>query len=316
MDFRTRVPLSKSDNLIEHSSGILLIGSCFVENIGDKLEWFKFRNLQNPFGIIFHPAPIFNLLERISEKRYFAEDELIHFNSNWLSLEAHSSMNAESREKCLYNLNNAMDKSLECLQSSGYVVISLGTAWYYSSNATGNEVANCHKIPQKEFSKNLSSPLEIEKILENIRKTLNKINEDLKIIYTVSPVRHLKDGFIENQQSKANLITALHNYLSKDPKSSYFPSYEIMMDELRDYRFYKRDMLHPNELAIDYIWELFSENWMSKNALELNKEINKIQKGLQHRSHAENSVEHKKFLTKIQNKIEEIQIKYPEITFS
>lgn len=292
------------------------MGSCFVENIGAKLEWFKFKTCQNPFGIIFHPQPILNLFQRIAAKELFVEEDLRHFKDSWLSLEAHSDMNADSSENCLQNLNNALQKSRDALQTAEYVIISLGTAWYYSETKSDIAVANCHKIPQKEFSKKLSSPEEVEVALLDLRKSLDKINRNLKVIYTVSPVRHLKDGFVENQHSKANLISGLHTYLKSDAQSFYFPSYEIMIDELRDYRFYGKDMLHPNEVAVEYIWEQFSRHWMSENTQKLNLKIDGIQRGLAHRSRAENSEEHKKFLTNLKAKIEEIRKIYPEITFS
>ena len=316
MDFRTKVPITKSDLQISHSSEIFLMGSCFVENIGDKLEHYKFKTCQNPFGIVFHPQPILNLLERIASNSSFQQEDVRQFGERWLTLEAHSKMNADSEEKCLQKLNSALKSSRDSLENSEYVIISLGTAWFYRFLESGKVVANCHKIPQKEFSKELSTANEIEEILNKIRSTLLHINKNVKIIYTVSPVRHLKDGFVENQHSKSNLIAGLHSYLKNDNSSYYFPSYEIMLDELRDYRFYGKDMLHPNEVAIDYIWKAFSENWMSAETVKLNVEIDKIQRGLSHRSRAENSTEHKKFLTNLQAKIEEIQKTYPKITFS
>ncbi|MFV8226255.1 GSCFA domain-containing protein [Christiangramia aquimixticola] len=316
MEFRTKVPVSKSRNLITHSSGLVLLGSCFVENIGEKLQWFKFKPLQNPFGIIFHSNPLLRLIERLVNNQMFDENDLIHFEGNWLSLEAHSVMNAESKEKVLENLNSALKESRNSIIEAEYVIISLGSAWAYEYVANNKKVANCHRIPQKQFKKVLSSGSEIAEDLQSIRQALNKINKDLKIICTVSPVRHLKDGFVGNQRGKSNLISGVHDFIEEGKNAFYFPSYEIMMDELRDYRFYKDDMIHPGELAINYIWEQFSENWMSDETLNLNLKIDKIQKALAHRPRAENSDEHKKFLTKIYAKIEEIHKKHPEITFS
>ena len=316
MDFRTKVPIKEGLPKIEHASGVFLIGSCFVENIGDKLEWFKFKNLQNPTGIIFHPSPIRRFFQRISNNENYLEPDVIEFNGGWQSLEAHSDMRRSSKEECLNDLNAALSESRDFIKKASHVIISLGTAWGYIYDGKDTIAANCHKIPQKRFTKELSSVNEVMNDLEVIEHSVSELNENAKIIFTVSPVRHLKDGFSENQHSKAQLISALHKFMDSSKSSSYFPSYEIMMDELRDYRFYSEDMLHPNKVAIDYIWNLFSANWMSDKSRNLNSEIDKIQKALSHSPREENSEDHRKFLTKLQGKIEEIQKKYPEINFS
>ena len=173
---------------------------------------------------------------------------------------------------------------------------------------------NCHKIPQKKFSKELLSVVEINKSLETIISLLKSINKDINILFTVSPIRHLKDGFIENTQSKSHLIAAIHNIV--DCKNlSYFPSYEIMMDELRDYRFYSEDMIHPNKIAINYIWEKFTETWFGENSKSIMKEIELIQKGMAHKPFYENSENHQKFLQNLENKKDKIRIQFPFIHF-
>ncbi|TBW30207.1 GSCFA domain-containing protein [Gramella sp. KN1008] len=316
MDFRTKVPVQEGFPKLEHGKAVFLIGSCFVENIGAKLEWFRFQTLQNPTGIIFHPSPIRRFFQRVSNNEDYREKDLIEFNGGWQSLEAHSDMRRESRERCLEDLNESLKNSREFLSTASHIIISLGTAWGYIYKDNTDIAANCHKIPQKKFKKELSSVDEIINDLEVIAHSVSQINQDTKIIFTISPVRHLRDGVVENQQSKAHLITALHEFLKDNDLASYFPSYEIMMDELRDYRFYTEDMLHPSKVAVNYIWKLFSYNWIEEKSLALNTEIDKIQKALSHRPRAENSADHKKFLTKIQAKIEEIQKKHPEITFS
>ncbi len=316
MDFRTRVPVEEGFPKLEHGSGVFLIGSCFVENIGNKLDWFKFKNLQNPTGIIFHPSPIRKFFQRLSNQEFFQESDVLEFNGGWQSLEAHSDMRRPDKEECLRDLNLAIEDSRNFIQSASHIIISLGTAWGYIYEGKETIAANCHKIPQQKFTKELSSINEIINDLEVIEHSVSEMNKEAKIIFTVSPVRHLKDGFVNNQHSKANLISALQQYLRSSRSSSYFPSYEIMMDELRDYRFYSDDMLHPNNVAVDYIWNLFSVNWLSDNSHLLNSEINKIQKALLHTPREENSTAHKKFLTKLQSKIEEIHKKHPEITFS
>jgi len=316
MDFRTKVPVKEGSPKIEHFSGVFLIGSCFVENIGAKLEWFKFKNLQNPTGIIFHPSPMRRFFQRISNQEEYKKKNILEFNGGWQTLEAHSDMRRGTEKECLNDLNLALKNTRKFVENATHIIISLGTAWGYVYEDSEQIAANCHKIPQKKFKKELSSINDIVNDLEVISHSLYKINKNARMIFTVSPVRHLKDGFQENQLSKAHLIAAVHQFINSNKQSNYFPSYEILMDELRDYRFYSQDMLHPNEVAINYIWNVFSEKWLSKKSLGLNVEIDKIQKALTHRPRDEKSLEHRKFLTKLQVKIEEIQEKHPEITFS
>ncbi|SDS14538.1 GSCFA domain-containing protein [Gramella sp. MAR_2010_147] len=316
MDFRTKVPVQEGISKIEHSSGVFLIGSCFVENIGGKLDWFKFKNLQNPTGIIFHPSPIRRFFQRLSNHEEFRQKNVFEFNGGWQSLEAHSDMRRDTETECLNDLNFALKNTREFIENAAHIIISLGTAWGYVYEGSEEITANCHKIPQKKFKKELSSIREIVNDLEVISHSVLQINRNAKIIFSISPVRHLKDGFQENQQSKAHLIAAVHQFIQTNDQSVYFPSYEILIDELRDYRFYTTDMIHPNAVAVDYIWELFSNHWMSEKSLELNREISKIQTALSHRPREENSLSHKNFLTKLQAKIEEIQKNHPEITFS
>lgn len=292
------------------------MGSCFVENIGSKLEYSKFPVLQNPFGIIFHPIAMERLFKRIASRNLFAESDLLLKNDQYLSLETHSMMNRSNAEECVLNLNESLEASYDFIREADVLVLSLGTAWGYEHESLDNVAANCHKIPQKEFEKKLSSIDEITDSLKTIGKSLREINNDIKILYTLSPVRHWKDGVVQNQQSKAHLHTSIQEVVDVDSESYYFPSYEILLDELRDYRFYANDMLHPSEVAISYIWNRFSEAYFNESTKQLNTEIDKVQKSLAHRPLAENSLHHKKFLTKLQAKIGEIQQKHPQITFS
>lgn len=318
MDFRTKVPVKNGFPKINHASGVFLLGSCFVENIGAKLEWFRFKNLQNPTGIIFHPSPIERLLKRVAENDKFQQGNVLEFNGKYISLEAHSKMDRSTIDDCLYDLNTSLAECADFISNASHVIISLGTAWGYRHEDYKGIAANCHKIPQKHFTKELFAVAEIQKSLKSISEAVFSLNNSANIIFTVSPVRHLKDGIVENQRSKANLLSGLHDFLEKenDPRLHYFPSFEILMDELRDYRFYASDMLHPNETAVNYIWKLFSEAWMEEESLQLSREIDAVQKALSHRFREENPESYKKFLTKLQAKIAKIQEKHPEITFS
>lgn len=316
MILATHIPLEKGKhNLINYDSNIALIGSCFSENIGNKLSYYKFKTLQNPFGILFHPKAIENLiLHSINEKEYTENDIFFH-NERWHSFEAHSSLSAENKEQLLGNLNNNTKETLAYLNSASHVIITLGTAWIYREISTDNIVANCHKVPQKKFLKEILSVDQITESLEAIAALIKSINPKISIIYTVSPVRHIKDGFIENQQSKAHLFSALHSIIEPRKNIFYFPSYEIMMDELRDYRFYAEDMIHPNQTAIDYIWEKFTTVWFQENSLSIMKEVDTIQKGINHKPFNPTSEAHQQFLKKLQQKKETLNKAFPHIIF-
>ena len=315
MNFQTIVPLNKETrNSIDYNAKILLLGSCFSENIGDKLNYFKFQTSQNPFGILFHPKAIENLVTNaINEKKYLPED-LIFQNERWHSFDAHSSLSTTDKNELLANLNSAIIATNKKLKEATHIIITLGTSWVYRFIETDVIVANCHKIPQKKFLKTLLSVDEITKSLKTTISHLKSVNKNIHILFTVSPVRHLKDGFIENMQSKSHLITAIHSIM-KTKNSSYFPSYEIMMDELRDYRFYAEDMIHPNKTAINYIWERFAETRISESSKLTMKEVETIQKGISHKPFNENSEQHQKFLNNLEIKKEKLNSIFNFIKF-
>lgn len=314
MKLQTQIPLSKADNQIDYQSKLLLLGSCFVENIGDKLKYFKFQSVQNPFGILFHPLAIENLVQRAIENRCYTEQEVFNKKGQWMCFDAHSSISANSKGELLQNLNGALQTTKEQITKSTHIIITLGTAWVYRNLASNNIVANCHKVPQKEFDKELLSVGEITRSLENIIQLITVANPKAQIIFTISPVRHLKDGFVENQRSKAHLLIALHTIIEQG-NALYFASYEIMMDELRDYRFYGKDMVHPNELAIDYIWEKFKTVWISENTFSTMDEVDVIQRGLLHRPFNPKSKEYQFFLQKLKAKQESLNRKFLHILF-
>ncbi|HET8752837.1 MAG TPA: GSCFA domain-containing protein [Salinimicrobium sp.] len=312
MKFRTEVPIKPQQPKIDHKSKIFLLGSCFVENIGEKLEFFKFQTLQNPFGILFHPAAILNFLKNVKSGKVYSEEEIFFHNERWHCFEVHSALSSIQKGQILDKINSGVEESQKFLSEATHIIITLGTAWAYRSLESGKIVANCHKIPQKNFSKEL---LDVKEDLTSILEILKSINPKITVIFTVSPVRHLKDGFVGNQRSKSKLLDAVHKVISEEEKLNYFPSYEIMMDELRDYRFYAEDMIHPNKIAVDYIWEKFVQAWMSSETISVMEEIQHIQKGLFHRPFNEESEAHQKFLKELQNKMEKLQQAHPQIKF-
>lgn len=318
MKLQTQIPLTKARHQIDYTSQLLVLGSCFSENIGVKLNYYKFQTVQNPFGILFHPLAIENLIARAGKKEYYSAADLFFLDERWHCFDAHSSLSDVERETLLENLNTQLVRTENQLRQATHILITLGTAWTYQKRNTGETVANCHKVPQKEFNKHLLTVNEITASLQRTVQHIESINKKAQLIFTISPVRHIKDGFIENQQSKAHLITAIHTILSIPPSEArgiYFPSYEIMIDELRDYRFYKRDMVHPNDLAIDYIWEKFQQVWISETAHVTMKRVDEIQKGLLHKPFVVTSEQHQKFLEAVKKKIEMLQSEFLFMSF-
>jgi hypothetical protein len=316
LKLQTHIPFSKEKSgLIDYSSKIILLGSCFSENIGNKFDYLKFQAVQNPFGILFHPKAIETIIKNAINKKKYTEKDVFFLNERWHSFEAHSQLSSSSKVKVLQQLNNASKTTNKSLKDSSHIIITLGTSWVYRIKESGLIVANCHKVPQHKFQKELLSISEIIESLELTISLIKEINPTIIFIFTASPIRHLKDGFIENQQSKSHLIAAIHQAIKTKENSFYFPSYELMMDELRDYRFYEEDMIHPNSIAINYIWEKFLENWISNDAKKIIKEIIKIQKDINHKPFNFESKEHTDFLKSIEYKIKRIQKKNPEIYF-
>lgn len=315
MQLQTQIPISKVENQIDYQSKLLLLGSCFVENIGSKLGYYQFQSIQNPFGILFHPLAIEKLLFRLIEGRKFQKIDFAERDGIWYCFEFHSRLAAPSLEEALELANEAFAIALEQLKSATHIVVTFGTSWLYRHTETQEVVANCHKLPQQNFTKELLSVEEIGKSLEGIDQAIKEVNTKAKLLLTVSPIRHLKDGFVENQRSKAHLVIAVHQFLSMHGIHTYFPSYELMLDELRDYRFYAEDMLHPNELAIAYIWERFKAAWISSKAHTTMGKVEEVQKGLEHRPVNPNGKEHQQFMATLQKKIGYLQEEYPFMNF-
>lgn len=316
MQFRTTFSIPPQEPKIDHNSELFLVGSCFVENIGEKLDYFKIPNLRNPFGIIYHPAAIENFLDRTVKNLEFGTEDVIQHNERWHSFEAHSIMSNVNREELVKNLNINLSFTKEYLEKASHVIITLGTSIGYILSETGYYVANCHKFPQHRFRKKNMEVADLVVCLQNMISALQAINPGVKVIFTISPVRHLKDGMVQNQLSKSHLIAAVHNILDENPENTaYFPAYEILMDELRDYRFYSDDMIHPSSTAIDYIWQRFTETWLSKDSGPVMREIESIQRGLKHRPFNSESQAHQNFLHTLNSRIGNLKNEFPHIKF-
>jgi GSCFA family len=313
MQFSTPISIQKSKHPIDYNSKIMSLGSCFAENMAEKFDYFKFQNTVNPFGIIFNAVSIERIIERIVNQEVFTENDIYYNNELWHCFEVHSSLSNLDKNVFLENLNLILEKTRNKILGLSHCIFTYGTSWVYRNIVTNQIVANCHKMPQKYFRKEL---LSIETTQISIEKTIaliQRINPKCHFIFTVSPVRHIKDGFVENNVSKAHLISAIYN--SKFTIHNYFPSYEIILDELRDYRFYANDMLHPNQLAIDYVWEKFTLSSISENSISTMKDVETIRKMLLHKIVNPHSIKNQEFKIQIQEKINQLQLKNPKIIF-
>ena len=290
------------------------MGSCFAGHMASKFDYYQFDHLANPLGVIFHPHPLTDLLERATQYKPFTEDELFFDNRQWASYWAHSSMSRMDKETALAALNSQMAGLSNALAAATHLVLTFGSAWGYERDE--RIVANCHKMPAHEFKKSLTSLEELQFRLRHTIASLYRFNPQLQIIVTVSPVRHTKDGMIENMHSKARLLELANNLRDWYRNVDYFPAYEIMMDELRDYRFYKQDMIHPSEQAVDYIWERFEQAWIAPQAAQLQKRIAHIRQRQAHTPLFPDSPEHKAFLEQLTADIEGVQAQFPHINLA
>lgn len=316
MKFYTEIPLHKQRfDQIDYGSKILLLGSCFSENIANKFAYFKFNSLVNPFGILFHPKAIETFITNVINQKEYSDTDIFHHNELWQSFDVHSRLSKRSKEELLETLNSSIKETYDFLKEASHVILTFGTSWIYRLIETDDYVANCHKLPQKKFLKELFSVDQIKESLDAIDALIRSVNPEVTIINTVSPVRHIKDGFVENTISKSHLITGVHNLIESNSRQYYFPAYELMMDELRDYRYYSEDMLHPNQVAIDHIWERFMSVWISEQADEILKEIEAIQKGIAHRPFHPNSDAHQAFLQQLENRKTQIISRFPHVSF-
>jgi len=284
-------------------------------NMAGKLNYFQFESAVNPTGILFHPAAIEKLFTDAFSGRIFSHDDIFQLNGRWHCFDVHSALSDVDRSKLLANLNAAIDNFRSRAASATHLIITLGTAWAYRHKGSGKLVANCHKVPQKEFSKELLSVEMIGKSLSNIIDVARWGNPSMQVIFTVSPVRHIKDGFAGNQRSKAHLIAAVHEIVDASKGCHYFPAYEIMMDELRDYRFYADDMLHPSPVAVEYIWERFASAWISEDSFPIMDEVTSIRRRLAHRPFDECGADYMEFRETLVSDIQDLQRRFPSMDF-
>ncbi len=311
MKLRTEVQIPISPFSISHQHKIISFGSCFSESIGEKLHTHKFDIFNNPFGILFNPISVCSAISECLENKTYQEDELNQHNELYFSFNHHSKYAGNNKAEVVSRMNSAIRIGQDYLASSKVLIMTFGTAWVHRIKETNEVAANCYKLPASHFKKELLSVQEIVAEVSSTLSKLKKANASIQIIATISPVRHWKDGVVENQQSKGTLHLALKELNEQFENLVYFPSYEILLDELRDYRFYSSDMLHPSELAIDYIWEKFVDTFFNKETKALNKRISQLKKEKNHKPFNPESDEFIQFSQKLTEKENQMYKDFP-----
>lgn len=315
MDFHTKTDITPWAYRLRHSDRLLVIGSCFAKHIGDRLDRMKIRTIVNPYGVLYNPQSIAEGLTRLTDQRPFTEEELRwHPDGGWNTWLHHSRYSHPDKHIALTTINCHMKTAWQQLSEADVLIITFGTAWVYHLKDTGDIVGNCHKEPDRFF---VRKRLKVQEIVETYTALLHRIsnvNPRLKILFTVSPVRHLKDGLHGNQLSKSTLLLAVDELCSIFPEQChYFPAYEIVVDELRDYRFYAEDMAHPSMQAVSYVWEHFVEHCIDPEAQQFIQQWEKIIQALEHRPFQPDSAKYKLFVQQTAEKIGHIKKRYPYI---
>lgn len=323
MKFRTELDVKKLEETIIYNQQIMLMGSCFTEHIGGYLQDRKFDVFQNPHGILFNPISIANSLTTYIENKKYTEKDIFKWNDIWSSWDHHSQFSDIDANVCLHKMNDSQHKAHQYLQQADWLIITLGSAFVYKLTNHINQnncltqkklkdiVANCHKVPTQWFTRELLLTEEILIFYRKLLKQLFQFNHQLKIIFTISPVRHLREGLIDNNRSKAVLIQAVHQLCSEFKQLHYFPAYELVIDDLRDYRFYAEDLVHPNYAATEYVWNKLVDACMSNEAKDLMKRIAEINLAFNHKPFNPQTQQHKKFLQSYAEKVKVLQTQHP-----
>ena len=313
--FTTSVNISPSSKKINHDSKLITLGSCFSEHIGRKLANSCFMVESNPFGVLFNPVSIKNsLVDLLTEKKYTEEDLMLN-GSLWFSFSHSTLFSSVDQEVCLQNINSRLEVSATMLREANFILITFGTAWVYELKESGRVVSNCHKLPAEKFIRRRLNVEEIVKDYAELLLKIREINPNFELIFTVSPVRHWKDGAHENNISKGILHLAIDSLCKQFDFVKYFPAYEIQLDELRDYRYYADDMLHPSDCAVNYIWERFSFAFFSDETISIIKKIDKYRNLLNHRTIHQDSSESQIYKRKLEEEKSALLMSYPFLKY-
>lgn len=315
MEFRLELEPKPLPVRISQAHKILLIGSCFTEHMGSRLLKYKFPVLENPNGILFNPFSISKALISYIENKKFKEAELFSHNEIWSSWDHHSRFSGMDRNEVLDNINSSQETAHNFLGNADWILITLGSAFVYQLQS-GESVANCHKMPANYFTKRLATVEEIISTLDHLIHRVRFFKPNVKFIFTISPVRHLRDGLVENNWSKSALIYAVQHLCAKFPQIFYFPAYELVIDDLRDYRFYAEDMVHPNYLATDYVWEKFAGACLDSSLKNFMAEMDKIENAMNHHPFYPDSDAHQNFLKLQLERVKKLKEQFPALDFS
>ncbi len=312
MDLRTTLTIPPIERPLRHQDACLFIGSCFAEHMGDRLKYLHFDTLVNPFGTLFNPVSMAKLIRMTVFDQKMNQDDFLLRDDRYLCYDLHSKLWAGSREAFAQEIEQLLSGVRAHIKRCKHVFITLGSSFVFRLKENGSIVANCHKQPSSLFERQLLSVEDIRLALDNMISDIRLLSEDVQIVFQVSPVRHIRDGLIDNNRSKARLIEALHYFVERE-EVLYFPSYEWIMDDLRDYRFYAQDLVHPNELAQSYVWENFSTIFFDTNTIALNERIERIYKGLRHKPFHSESKSYRQFVEKLHQQIKELEAEHPFI---
>lgn len=317
MMFRTEIAVKPLPNVITYETPILMFGSCFTDHIGAKLQTAKLPVTANPFGVLYNPESIAHHIDRLLTAQAFAVDELYQYRDLWVSFAHHGSFSDQNKAVCWQKISDTYQNISNKLSKTHFLVITFGTSFIYKRKDTGHTVANCHQLPDHFFEQKILTIQEITDQWQLLLQRLFAQIPHLHVIFTLSPIRHWKDGASNNQWSKAILTVAIHELLRLFPQqTSYFPAYELLMDDLRDYRFYEQDMLHVNATAIDYVWDKFKSQYLHRTDVSLMMaQIARINAAYQHRPRHPNTSAHHQFLRQMSAEIDAIAQKYPSIDF-
>ena len=321
MNFLINIDIKKPFRSISYRDKIMLTGSCFTEHIGQALKDLKFSVYQNPHGILFDPASVCRSLHDLVQEREYDERDLFMLNETWNSWNHHSRFSNTDATETLLHINKTLVEARAFLSKADWLVITLGSSFSYRltdlvPGHQGEPVANCHRAPAQWFQKHMLSTQETVHLMEQCCREMLAFNPDLNFIFTVSPVRHIRDGVVENNRSKGRLLEAVHQLNEMFPQSYYFPAYELVIDVLRDYRFYDIDLVHPNYAATDYVLEQFTNNCLEEESRTLTEDVRKIVIARKHRAFQPSTKAHRQFLTAHYEKTKLLQEKYPYLDFS
>lgn len=314
--FRTLISFKAPKTAIDYQDSLLSIGSCFAQNIGKKLAKYKFQTLSNPFGILYNPISICHTLECLIQEKKYTQVDIFQHQELWHSFDHHSQFSTPCAGETLRAINQASEQASVFIKKTNRLLITLGTAAVFFHKENKQIVANCHKLPAVSFERRRLGVVAMYERLYRTLQLLKKVLPELEVIMTVSPIRHIRDGLLENQRSKARLLLTIEQLEENLDFVHYFPAYEMLLDDLRDYRFYEADMIHPNQVAIDYVWEAFQQQYFKPQTQQILGQIQKIIAASEHRAFNPNTMAHQQFLKKQIEKIKHLEAQYNFLDFA